>query len=632
MRRAGAKARPGSRPAANRTAAVGVAALWGLRCSRLLTTSPCGPAFARGGGSPAVASVEDLSVFKELRPHTWTTGRVHHRASYGIWVDVTPPEGQNGPPARGLVHITEALEAGDNYGTPGEEVQVRVVDVDTAKGHLSLSMRGQEELDLVSDAQAISAFDGVFACQWHPGRVHSFSDSGVLVDVVPLGGGRALRGLCPTTQVDGVADVDELRSHLRPGQEVHVRVVAAGGATGNELGLRLSMKGGAADIQADLEAQLQALERSVAHSEEEDRGNCVDEFQPLQHRTDRTEKVKGRDDSDVFKPLPDWQDLSAFERLPPSQWLVGTIHHIASFGIYVEVDLSGTSAAWGLVHITELKDAAKGHPAKLLKQGQEVHVRVLSADLKYGRLILSMREQPSAQEQLDSEEDRPDAHVADFAHVPASEWHDGVVLEVHPFGVYVNVLPPPDLTGGSAFRKGATPAHAPPVLGLVYITELDRYTDDPSSQFKIGDKVQVRMIDVACEPDGLLGLSMRRGTADIQADLDHQDGLSRARVGVRVSGPEQHNLENAGEKSAKSKDLRTFLDVAPSQWLYGVVQQSTPFGLLVIVAHPESGLTALGLLTEAEAGSPGQYHPGQGVQVHVATVDTHRGVLGLSLH
>eukprot|EP00929_Paragymnodinium_shiwhaense_P095919 TRINITY_DN57243_c0_g1_i1.p1 TRINITY_DN57243_c0_g1~~TRINITY_DN57243_c0_g1_i1.p1 ORF type:complete len:387 (-),score=80.77 TRINITY_DN57243_c0_g1_i1:45-1205(-) len=85
---------------------------------------------------------DDISAFEAVAPDTWLTGRVHHTVTYGVFVEVAPPGG--GSPAQGLVHVTQIKDGFvDDPAAEvdvGEEVRVRVTDVDTYRGRLALSM------------------------------------------------------------------------------------------------------------------------------------------------------------------------------------------------------------------------------------------------------------------------------------------------------------------------------------------------------------------------------------------------------------------------------------------------------------------------------------------------------------
>jgi len=86
----------------------------------------------------------DLTPFMGLHPMEWLDGTVVSIAKFGVFVNVKPPTG--GFPQRGLVHISRMKETRveDPWAEveEGQEVKVRVVDVDLDNGKLSLAMTG----------------------------------------------------------------------------------------------------------------------------------------------------------------------------------------------------------------------------------------------------------------------------------------------------------------------------------------------------------------------------------------------------------------------------------------------------------------------------------------------------------
>jgi len=99
-----------------------------------------GPAGAGGGGRREI----DLSAFVDVDPDTWLKGTVARIQAFGLFVTVESPNG--GTPQDGLVHVSNIR---DGYVTDafeeaevGQEVQVRVLQVDKERNQLKLSMKG----------------------------------------------------------------------------------------------------------------------------------------------------------------------------------------------------------------------------------------------------------------------------------------------------------------------------------------------------------------------------------------------------------------------------------------------------------------------------------------------------------
>jgi len=565
----------------------------GYRCSvagsdRLaLVSMRC---IARPAHVSRMALVEDANSFSAFAPGCWATGRVNHYASYGAWIDVALPNADQGRVSSvasvpGLLHRTSSLEAGTFVGAPGEEVRVRIVNVDPQTGHLSLSSVSAEEdvlLPLDSDHSSnVAAFEGIFACEWLEGRVKSVAATGVTVVVEHPSSRLRVEGFCPMGNIDRSS-----RAPLfRLGETVHVRVVDFGPHS-----LSLSMKGSPVDIKEDLEVQLKAMQERARAI---DAGDRHDEREPRTLASAGGEKQRQQ-------CLPDWQDLTSFLDVQREKWLAGKVHHVASYGVFVTLPSEGHSPCgfvWGLVHLSELQHGIQ----QPLAQGDEVSVRIVHADVQHGTIALSMR-------------DHPLEAAPTPLQIQASTWFQGVVKEVAPFGIFVEITMPM----GSESSMVDAPSTA---RGLVYATEFEQYLEDPSAEFSVGDEVQVRITDAVGSPDGLLAMSMRLSEAEIQADVSHQEAYSRMKPEIDVA--EEATSEGA---STKIRQLKAFLDLSPAQSLRGLVQFTTPFGMLVEVSHPSGQFTAQGLLT---AGIADELQSGCEVRVRVGTVDSHRGLLGL---
>lgn len=78
----------------------------------------------------------------------------------------------------------------------------------------------------------------------------------------------------------------------------------------------------------------------------------------------------------------------AAEQLKTGDVVAGTVKRLVTFGAFVEV-LPGVE---GLVHISQISNRHIGNPAEVLKEGQEVQVKVLDVNVAEQRISLSIRE------------------------------------------------------------------------------------------------------------------------------------------------------------------------------------------------------------------------------------------------
>jgi small subunit ribosomal protein S1 len=81
-----------------------------------------------------------------------------------------------------------------------------------------------------------------------------------------------------------------------------------------------------------------------------------------------------------------WSNIS--EKAPKGSTLTGTVKRLVSYGAFVEV-LPGVE---GLVHISQIAHKHIGTPHEVLKEGQEVQVKVLDTNEKEQRLSLSIKD------------------------------------------------------------------------------------------------------------------------------------------------------------------------------------------------------------------------------------------------
>ncbi|KRM88049.1 30S ribosomal protein S1 [Lacticaseibacillus thailandensis] len=97
--------------------------------------------------------------------------------------------------------------------------------------------------------------------------------------------------------------------------------------------------------------------------------------------------------------LPEpWDGIE--EKAPVDSVLTGTVRRLTNFGAFVEV-FPGVE---GLVHISQISHEHIGTPADVLKEGQEVQVKVLSVDPSAHRLGLSIKALTEAPEGAHEEE------------------------------------------------------------------------------------------------------------------------------------------------------------------------------------------------------------------------------------
>ncbi|WP_425414791.1 Tex family protein [Saccharibacillus sacchari] len=95
----------------------------------------------------------------------------------------------------------------------------------------------------------------------------------------------------------------------------------------------------------------------------------------------------GRDPREEL-PAPIFRtDVLKIEDLKPGMELQGTVRNVIDFGAFVDIGIKSD----GLVHISQLSSKFVKHPMDVVSVGDTVTVWVLNADLKKGRVGLTMR-------------------------------------------------------------------------------------------------------------------------------------------------------------------------------------------------------------------------------------------------
>ncbi|MGZ4135457.1 MAG: S1 RNA-binding domain-containing protein, partial [Tumebacillaceae bacterium] len=95
----------------------------------------------------------------------------------------------------------------------------------------------------------------------------------------------------------------------------------------------------------------------------------------------------GRDPRDELPPPLLRKDVLKMEDLEPGMQLKGTVRNVVDFGAFVDIGVKQD----GLVHISELADRFVKNAMEVVQVGDIVDVKVLSVDLKKGRIALTRR-------------------------------------------------------------------------------------------------------------------------------------------------------------------------------------------------------------------------------------------------
>lgn len=169
------------------------------------------------------------------------------------------------------------------------------------------------------------------------------------------------------------------------------------------------------------------------------------------------------------------------ETLKPEQIFDGTVSEVRDFGAFV--DIGGVD---GLVHISELSYARVSKVSDFIEKGAKVRVKVLKIENDaQGRAKISLSMKQASQDPWESI----------YNHVAVGESYTGRVVNVMPFGAFVEVKPG--------------------IEGLLHISELSwvKRVHHPNEVVKVGDSVTVQIKDI--DPvQKRLSLTMKHGEED----------------------------------------------------------------------------------------------------------------------
>ncbi|SHH10861.1 4-hydroxy-3-methylbut-2-enyl diphosphate reductase [Thermosyntropha lipolytica DSM 11003] len=156
----------------------------------------------------------------------------------------------------------------------------------------------------------------------------------------------------------------------------------------------------------------------------------------------------------------------------------GIVKRLTDYGVFV--DLGGFE---GLLHVSELDYKRIEHPSDILKEGQEIEVKVIGLDPEKERIALSRKALLRSPWEMVGEKYK----VGDII--------EGTVVRLVPFGVFIQVEPGVD--------------------GLCHISQLaNRRVEKPEQVVKLGEKVKVKILDINIE-EKRLSLSIKEALDDI---------------------------------------------------------------------------------------------------------------------
>lgn len=188
--------------------------------------------------------------------------------------------------------------------------------------------------------------------------------------------------------------------------------------------------------------------------------------------------------------------------------ITGTVKRLTNFGAFVDVgDIDG------LVHISELAWERVGHPSEVLKNGEQVEVKVLEVIPEKERISLSIRKT------------QPDPWSKAVEELESGQIINGKVTRLVNFGAFI------ELKAG--------------VEGLAHISQLaDYHVNHPSEILNEGEEVEVKILEVKARAKRIsLSIKEAKGTT-ISSE---ESGVEETEDGSVTLGDIFGNLFDNGE-------------------------------------------------------------------------------------
>ncbi|HEY3245860.1 MAG TPA: 30S ribosomal protein S1 [Phycisphaerae bacterium] len=453
-------------------------------------------------------------------------GRVMRKIKGGLLVDI-------GVPVFLPASQVDIRRPGEVSEYIGRDVEAKILKIDTERRNIVISRRKLIEDDRAAAKERLMS--EIAVGQVRRGTVKNIADFGAFVD---LGG---IDGLLHITDMswDRVGHPSEI---LKIDQEVEVKVLnvdrdkekialglkqlkespweniearyAVNSVVKGEV-VNIMNYGAFVKLEPGVEGLVHISEmswtRRINHpSEILNLGDQIDVV-VLEVNKDKQEISLGIKQTEVNP----WTQVSA--KYPPNTRIRGKVRNLTNYGAFVEIE----EGIDGLLHVSDMSWTKKvSHPSEMLKKSDEIECVVLKVEEDKQRIALGLK-------QLHED---PWKRAVPENYVPG-QIVEGAVTKITNFGVFVELEP--DLEG------------------LLHISELaDHKVEDPHTEVKIGDRIQVKILRVDVN-DRKIGLSKKR--AEWSAEQESKEAAAEKKTRARRGG-----LHGPGEETSGMIDDSMF--------------------------------------------------------------------------
>jgi small subunit ribosomal protein S1 len=266
----------------------------------------------------------------------------------------------------------------------------------------------------------------------------------------------------------------------------------------------------------------------------------------------------------------------------------GTVKNIADFGAFI--DLGGID---GLLHITDMSWGRINHPSEMVKNDQEIEVKVLSIDKDKEKIALGLKQKDASPwENIESK-------------YPVGSVHEAEVVNIMSYGAFCKL------------EEG--------VEGLVHISEMSwtKRINHPSEVVAQGQKVQVKVLEINKDKQEI-SLGMK------QVEENPWERVAEKYPPGSVVEGKVRNIANYGAFVEIEEGIDGLLHVSDLSWTKKighpseVLKKGENVQAVVLSVDQEKQRIALGLKQISEdpwtTVIPTQYRPGQVVKGHVTKI------------
>jgi len=210
-----------------------------------------------------------------------------------------------------------------------------------------------------------------------------------------------------------------------------------------------------------------------------------------------------------------WETIQ--QKYPEGEIVKGKVTKLLEFGAFVQLE-DGVEA---LLHISEMSWDRVNHPSEVVKENDELELKVIKSDAARRKIRLSLRE---------LQEDPWHKFVEDY---PVGTVIDGTITELKDFGAFCKVTDE--------------------VEGLIHVSEIsEERIDKPSDVLESGQSVEARIIGIN-EEKRQVRLSLRSSTAIKEEQERRESAPSRSEKPRRERKERQPSADEMKEYQAEEE-------------------------------------------------------------------------------